>query len=83
MSGFIIIPLTPIFLDVMLPLNESRPRFLAVKVSEFRLDVDEHFMLIFCYSIAITVIGITVTVGVDAMHIACTTHACSLFALVR
>ncbi|KAH0952955.1 Or9e9 [Eciton burchellii] len=82
MSGFIIIPLTPIFLDVMLPLNESRPRFLAVKVSEFRLDVDEHFMLIFCYSIAITVIGITVTVGVDAMHIACTTHACSLFALV-
>lgn len=81
--GFIIIPLKPLFLDIVLPLNESRPRVFAIKVSEFRLDKDENFIAIFCYSTLIAVVGITITVSVDAMHIACTAHACSLFAAVR
>ncbi|KAL6262949.1 hypothetical protein P5V15_005737 [Pogonomyrmex californicus] len=81
MSGFIVIPLTPAFLDVIMPVNESRPRFLAIEV-EFRVNKDEYFLLIFCYTTAICVVGISIMVSVDAMHITCTAHACSLFAVV-
>ncbi|XP_050449388.1 odorant receptor 63a-like [Cataglyphis hispanica] len=80
-SGFIVVPLTPMFLDIVLPLNESRPRFLATEV-EFRVDKDEYFVPIFCYTTVIIVLGMTIVVSVDTMHITCTTHACSLFAAV-
>ncbi|XP_029670739.1 odorant receptor Or2-like [Formica exsecta] len=81
MSGFVVVPLTPAFLDFVLPLNESRPRFLAIEV-EFRVNKDEYFLPIFCYTTAIIVVGISIMVSVDAMHITCTAHACSLFAAI-
>ncbi|XP_029670662.1 odorant receptor 67a-like [Formica exsecta] len=81
MSGFVVVPLTPMFLDIVLPLNESRPRFLAIEV-EFRVDKDEYFLPIFCYTTAIIIVGMSIIVAVDAMHITCTTHACSLFVAV-
>lgn len=81
MSGFVVVPLTPAFLDLVLPLNESRPRFLAIEV-EFRVNKDEYFLPIFCYTTAIIVVGISIMVSVDAMHITCTAHACSLFAAI-
>ncbi|KAH0952954.1 Or9e8 [Eciton burchellii] len=81
MSGFLIIPLTPVFLDIVSPLNESRPRFLAIEV-EFRMDKNEHFLSLFIYITAIIVIGMSIMVAVDAMHVTCTAHACSLFAAV-
>lgn len=82
MVVFTTIPLTSPFLDVVMPLNESRPRFFAIVV-ELRVDKNEYFLPIFCYTTAIIVVGTNVTMGVDAMHIACTVHACSLFAAVR
>ncbi|XP_020283222.1 odorant receptor 67a-like [Pseudomyrmex gracilis] len=82
MSGFIVIPLTPVFLDVVLPLyNATRPRFLAFEV-EFRIDTDEYFLFCFGYTTAIAIVGISIMVSVDAMRIACTAHACSLFMAV-
>jgi len=80
--GFIIIPLEPVFLDIILPLNESRPRIFAVKL-EFRVDKNEYFLPLFCYITLITVVGMSIMVSVDAMHITCTAHACGLFAVVR
>jgi len=78
---FITIPLTPPLLDIIMPSNESRSRFFAIVV-EFRVDKNEYFLPIFCYTTAIIVVGTNVTMSVDAMHIACTAHACSLFAAV-
>ncbi|XP_020295042.1 uncharacterized protein LOC109860396 [Pseudomyrmex gracilis] len=81
MSGFIVIPLKPVFLDIILPLNDTRPRFLAFEV-EFRINTDKYFLLCFVYTTAITIVGISIMVSVDAMRIACTAHACSLFMAV-
>lgn len=82
MSGFIIIPsLVPTFLNIVLPLNESRPRSFAIKV-EFNVDQEQYFVPIFIYTTAIIVVGISIMVGVDIMHITCTAHACSLFSIV-
>ncbi|EFN79860.1 Odorant receptor 22b [Harpegnathos saltator] len=81
MSMFVVIPLIPVFLDIVLPLNESRPRILAIDV-EFRVDTSEYFTPIFCYTTAIIVVGVSIMVGVDTMHFTCTTHACGLFFIV-
>jgi len=75
-------PLTPIFLDIIMPLNESRPRIFAIEV-EFRVNKNEYFLPIFCYISTLAIVSINIAVGVDTMHIACTAHACSLFAAIR
>ncbi|KAF3054548.1 Odorant receptor 221 [Nylanderia fulva] len=80
-SMFIVIPLSSVFLDIVMPLNESRPRILAIDV-EFRVDVNEYFMPLFCYTTAIIVVGMSIMVAADTMHFTCTTHACSLFSII-
>jgi len=75
-------PLTPVFLDIIIPLNESRPRVFAIEV-EFRVNKDDYFLPIFCYTTIVIVVGASITLGVDAKHIACSAHACSLFAIIR
>lgn len=75
-------PLTPIFLDMIMPLNESRHRFFAMEV-EFRVNKDDYFLPFFCYTSVLIMVGSIITVGVDAMHIVCTAHACGLFAAVK
>ena len=77
-----LIPLTPILLDTVMPLNESRPRFFAIEV-EFRVNKDDYFLPILCYTTVIILVGANVVMSVDAMHIVCTAHACSLLAAVR
>lgn len=82
MSMFITIPsLGPMLLDVVLPLNKSRPRQLAV-YAEFGVDHDKYFFPIFFYISFMITVGITIMVASDTMHIACTAHACSLFQLI-
>lgn len=79
---FVTIPLTPPLLDIIMPLNESRPRFFAL-IIEFRVDKDEYFLPIFCYTTTVIAIGATISTAVFGMHITCTVHACSLFAAIR
>lgn len=82
MSMFITIPtLTPMLLDIALPLNESRPRQLAI-YAEFGVDMDEYFMPIFFYTTFMIATGISIMVAADTMHMACTAHACGLFQLI-
>ncbi|XP_070165316.1 odorant receptor Or2-like [Polyergus mexicanus] len=82
MSMFITIPsLGPIFLDIVLPLNESRPRHFAV-YAEYGIDQNKYFVEIFLYTTIMITVGMTIMVSVDTMHIACTAHACSLFQVV-
>ncbi|KAL6262944.1 hypothetical protein P5V15_005732 [Pogonomyrmex californicus] len=74
-------PLIPVLLDIVMPLNNSRARFFAIEV-EFRVDENEYFAPIFCYTSIVIITGVATTMSVDAMHIACSAHACSLFAAV-
>ncbi|XP_011871690.1 PREDICTED: uncharacterized protein LOC105564135 isoform X3 [Vollenhovia emeryi] len=78
----ILIPLIPLLLDIVMPLNEPRPRSFAVEINEIRMNKEDHFLLIFCYTSAIIVVVTLTVLGLDAMHVACTAHACSLFAAV-
>ncbi|EFN79859.1 hypothetical protein EAI_11065 [Harpegnathos saltator] len=82
MSMFITIPtLTPSLLDILLPRNESRPRQLAI-YAEFGVDKDEYFAPIFSYTSIMIIVGISIMVAADTMHMACTAHACGLFHMI-
>ncbi|XP_071626807.1 odorant receptor 63a-like isoform X1 [Temnothorax longispinosus] len=78
---FILIPLTPVFLDIIWPLNESRPRLFAVAV-ELRIDQEKYYTPVFCYNISIIVLGVIIMVGVDSIYVVCTAHACGLFSII-
>ncbi|XP_025986249.1 odorant receptor 63a [Solenopsis invicta] len=80
-TTFLLIPLTPVFLDIIRPLNESRPRFFAVAV-ELRIDQEKYYTPLFCYNISIIMLGTIIMVGVDTMYVAYTAHACSLFSII-
>ncbi|XP_036144332.1 uncharacterized protein LOC118646133 [Monomorium pharaonis] len=76
------VPLTPILLDIVIPLNESRLRFFAIEV-DFRVSNNEYFLPIYCYTSILILVGVNVVMGVDAMHVACAAHACSLFVAIN
>ncbi|XP_032686782.1 uncharacterized protein LOC116851459 isoform X1 [Odontomachus brunneus] len=79
---FVTIPvLMPTLLDILLPLNESRSRQIAV-FAEFGVDKDKYFFPIFFYTTVMIINGISIMVAADTMHVACTAHACSLFQLI-
>ncbi|KMQ83984.1 odorant receptor 22b [Lasius niger] len=71
----------PMLLDIVLPLNESRPRHFAV-YAEYGIDQNKYFVVIFLYTTIMITVGMTIMVAADTMHIACTAHACSLFQVI-
>ncbi|XP_036149942.1 odorant receptor 63a-like [Monomorium pharaonis] len=80
-SLMIVVPLVPVLLDILMPLNESRPRFFAVEI-EFRVNEEDYFLPIHCYITIIVVMGVNIALGFDTIHIVFSAHACSLFATV-
>ncbi|KAL0117357.1 hypothetical protein PUN28_010301 [Cardiocondyla obscurior] len=68
-------------LDVILPLNESRTKNIAV-YSDYGVDQDEYFVPIFVYTTVMIMVGINILVATDTMHVSCTVHACSLFRII-
>ncbi|XP_072752965.1 odorant receptor 63a-like isoform X1 [Anoplolepis gracilipes] len=82
MSIFITVPsLAPMLLDIVLPLNESRPRQFAI-YAEFGIDKNKYFGAIFLYTTIIIMVGMGIIVSVDTMQVACAAHACSLFQVI-
>ncbi|KAL0117368.1 hypothetical protein PUN28_010303 [Cardiocondyla obscurior] len=68
-------------LDVLLPLNKSRPKNIAT-FTDYGVDQDEYFVPIFLYTSLMIVVGITILVATDTMHVSCTVHACGLFQII-
>lgn len=79
---FLTIPLMPIFLDIVRPLNESRPRSFGTAVPT-RITQNKYYVPIFCYNASVIVLGAMIMVSVDTMYAVCTAHACALFSIVR
>ncbi|XP_050580540.1 odorant receptor 9a-like isoform X2 [Bombus affinis] len=80
MLGFIIIPLTPVILDIISPLNETRHREQMFRVTYF-LDENRYFYPIYFHSLwcafVITIIAITI----DSLYIQIVHHDSALFAI--
>lgn len=74
--------LTPLLLDVVSPLNESRARAFMMEV-DFKIDSNKYYAPLFVYTISLVVVGSTFILADDSMYVTCCVHACGLFSIIR
>ncbi|XP_076169247.1 odorant receptor 47a-like [Ptiloglossa arizonensis] len=77
---FTMLPLLPTFLDIVLPLNETRLRPQLFKLN-YLVDGDEYFYPIYLHSVWSSIVCVVTIVTVDSMNMLITHHACGLFAI--
>ncbi|XP_011864046.1 PREDICTED: uncharacterized protein LOC105559967 [Vollenhovia emeryi] len=68
----------PIILDVVLPLNESRPRHLFV-ITEYFINQDKYFYVILFHEALAYSVGTSALCCTSATIMICIMHACALF----
>ncbi|KAF7383494.1 hypothetical protein HZH66_012844 [Vespula vulgaris] len=78
---FFSIAFVPRLMDVIQPLNESRPLKLPI-LCEYFLDQDEHFYLLYFHLLISLLITVTALIAVDTQLMIFTFHVCSVFAVV-
>jgi len=78
---FMSVSLIPQILDVVLPLNESRP-ILPTYPGYYFIDERKYFFYIFSHAIMAWEIAMTGIVTHDCMLLTYIEHVCSIFALV-
>ncbi|KAL6431195.1 hypothetical protein ACFW04_007124 [Cataglyphis niger] len=78
---FILISLTPKILDIVLPLNESRPMLMPYEAHYFVHDDREYFYYIFFHALVAILIVITGILAHDCMVLTYVEHVCSIFAV--
>nr|XP_033332412.1 uncharacterized protein LOC117223922 [Megalopta genalis] len=70
---------TPIILDIVMPLNESRPRELMMLAEFFVIDPAEHFVPINLFVSVVAVVGITLIIVTDGSYVMFIMHNCAMF----
>lgn len=80
--SFTITSLVPRILDVILPLNASRPTMLPYPAYYF-VDEDRYFYYIFFHMIICAIVCLTGLIAHDCMFFTYIDHICGLFAIVR
>ncbi|KYN05348.1 hypothetical protein ALC62_03633 [Cyphomyrmex costatus] len=68
----------PIILDVILPLNDSRPCQLFV-VTEYFVNQEKYFYVLLLHEVLAYIIGTITLCGTSATIMICIVHACALF----
>ncbi|KAL6431191.1 hypothetical protein ACFW04_007121 [Cataglyphis niger] len=78
---FILISLTPQILDIVLPLNESRPMLMPYEAHYFVHDDREYFYYIFFHALVSMIIIIIGLLAHDCLILTYIEHVCSIFAI--
>ncbi|XP_050454043.1 odorant receptor 4-like [Cataglyphis hispanica] len=78
---FVLISLTPQILDIVLPLNESRPIILPHESHYFVRDDAEYFIYIFFHSLVVVMIISIAVLAHDCLIFTYIEHVCSVFAI--
>lgn len=73
----------PIFLDIILPKNESRLHSPVLTITEYFIDQRRYFYLIALHVWVTVTVGITVMLATGVMIIICFQHAYSMFKIAR
>lgn len=71
----------PKIIDLISPLNESRP-LRHVIMNEYFVDPQEYFYPIYFHMTSVIMIGITCFLASDAIFLVFTSHVCGLFTAV-
>jgi len=79
---YLLIPLIPRILDIINPLNESRP-LAFVYQAEHRVDKEKYYYPILFHSYVVSTITMAILFTIDTTYMVCVLHACSLFIAIR
>ncbi|KAK2587283.1 hypothetical protein KPH14_003010 [Odynerus spinipes] len=71
----------PLVLDVIVPLNESRP-LQPVVLGEYFVDQEKHFYPIYCHMVFTILLSMTALIAADSQFFVFTCHACGVFSVV-
>ncbi|XP_017754772.1 PREDICTED: uncharacterized protein LOC108546969 [Eufriesea mexicana] len=77
---FLFLPLFPLVLDIIIPLNETRPRQQLFKMHYF-IDEDQYFYPIYFHSAWCSFVIVTIIVTIDSLYMLIFYHASALFAI--
>ena len=79
---FVSIPITPLILNKIKPLNESRPRVFVLG-GDFFVDNNKHYSKIYMFDCLCCGISVLLVCAVDSMYAACIEHCIGLFAIIK
>lgn len=82
LTFYLLIPLMPRILDILIPLNESRP-LAYVYQAEYRVDKEKYYYPIVLHSYITSITTVVILFTVDTTYIVCVLHTCSLFSAIR
>ncbi|XP_072744267.1 uncharacterized protein [Anoplolepis gracilipes] len=75
---FLIMQISPKFLDLVTPLNESR-QYELLAIATFFFDQEKYFAPIFMHMTVALSVEITIIVATETISLLCMQHACALF----
>nr|QNL15066.1 olfactory receptor 122 [Aulacocentrum confusum] len=75
-------PIIPKILDLVLPLNESRPAVYLFQ-AEYFIDQEKFYYFILIHSYISCVIAVSILLAIDTEYAIHVYHGCSIFAAVR
>ncbi|KAL2731687.1 odorant receptor 49a-like [Vespula maculifrons] len=81
MTMFLLLPIFPLVMDIVVPLNESRPLKPIFK-GEYFIDEDKHFFPVYFHMSISIAISITALITGDALFLMFNSHICGIFAAV-
>ncbi|XP_072762599.1 uncharacterized protein [Anoplolepis gracilipes] len=81
MCFFLLIPVMPLLLNIVKPLNKSRPYKYLFDI-DYGFDREAYYYPILIYTYLTTIMNISILVIVDTSYMMFVQHACSLFAAI-
>ena len=82
MLTFVTMSLTPIVLDILIPLNESRPKQ-QVYDAIYPFNHDKYFHWILIYGSITVFYNLSILFSCEALLAVTTQHVCGIFAIIR
>lgn len=80
--GLIELPMFPVVLDIIVPLNESRYKILIMR-AKFLVDPDEHYYLIHLQLVAVIVASFFVVTSIDSTMMALIHHFVGVTSVIK
>lgn len=79
---YVLVPLTPVFLDAIVPLNETRSRSLPY-FAEYFVDEKTYYFQLTAHAWIVIPLTVQVFCAFDTTYAVCAQHACALFSIVE
>lgn len=82
LTVYLLLPITPIVLDVWHPLNGSRP-LIFIFETDYLIDREKYIIPIYAHHYILGMLTISSIIAADGTYGLYVSHACGMFAIVR